>query len=40
MASLPVLQALEGAWRYAFHDQARVGEDLRLRLRRRTTTPG
>ncbi|WP_022982239.1 bifunctional diaminohydroxyphosphoribosylaminopyrimidine deaminase/5-amino-6-(5-phosphoribosylamino)uracil reductase RibD [Ideonella sp. B508-1] len=39
MAALPVLQALEGAWRYAFHDQARVGDDLRLLLRRRTATP-
>jgi hypothetical protein len=34
MAALPTLDALDGAWRYAFHDQARVGDDLRLLLRR------
>ncbi|MCO5975941.1 bifunctional diaminohydroxyphosphoribosylaminopyrimidine deaminase/5-amino-6-(5-phosphoribosylamino)uracil reductase RibD [Ideonella sp. NS12-5] len=39
LAALPPLQALDGAWRYAFHDQTRVGDDLRLLLRRRTATP-
>jgi diaminohydroxyphosphoribosylaminopyrimidine deaminase/5-amino-6-(5-phosphoribosylamino)uracil reductase len=39
MAALPTLDALDGAWRYAFHDQARVGDDLRLLLRRRAATP-
>lgn len=39
MAALPALDALDGAWRYAFHAQARVGDDLRLLLRRRTATP-
>lgn len=39
MAALPALTTLDGAWRYAFHDQTPIGADLRLRLRRRTRTP-
>lgn len=39
LAALPTLDALDGAWRYAFHAQAQVGDDLRLLLRRRTATP-
>ena len=40
MAALPALETLDGAWRYAFHAQARVGDDLRLLLRRQTATLG
>ncbi|GAA0756452.1 bifunctional diaminohydroxyphosphoribosylaminopyrimidine deaminase/5-amino-6-(5-phosphoribosylamino)uracil reductase RibD [Ideonella azotifigens] len=34
MAALGPLQSLDGAWRYRFHAQAAVGDDLRLLMRR------